>query len=131
MEGVFGSKMTDSVLLLLGTLFFLVFLLRRVSIGFKGSCVPARLTRALSRWLPRAMAQGEVSAMRRNQGTQKLDAEASVMGPYTELGLRRVWNERKRCQQFCDLQPRQPQAALNFDIVIRIKFHCTFYSVLR
>ena len=35
----FRSKMTDSVLLFLGTLFFLVFLLCRLSIRFRGSCV--------------------------------------------------------------------------------------------
>ena len=43
----------------------------------------ARLTRALSRWLPRAMAMVEVSAMRGNEDSQKLVTKIS--SPIFEL----------------------------------------------
>lgn len=71
-DGGLGSEVTDGVLLFLGTLFFLVLLLCRMSIRFKGflGC-PARLTRALSRWLPRAMALVEVSAMQGKPGSRE------------------------------------------------------------
>ena len=52
-----------------------------MSLSFKQgglmSCV-ARLTRALSRWLPRAMAMVEVSAMRGNEDGQNLITKMSA-----------------------------------------------------
>ena len=57
------------------------------------------------------------------------------MGLYTELGLRRVRKEKgvSNFGDFCDLQPRQPQAALNFDIVVRmnqVPWHLPFCPLL-
>lgn len=83
----FRWELTDSVLLFLGTCFFLVFLLRSMSIIFRGAFFgPAQLTRALSRWLPRAMARVEVSAMKGNRDTQRMSAESSAMNSCLSSG---------------------------------------------
>ena len=101
-ECFWTRKLTDRVLLLLGTCFFLGFLLYRGERQLLGLWCPAWLTRALSRWLPRAMARVEVSAMKGNQNASSVSSKASAMSLCLDTNpvLRVVWTrERKaRCQ---------------------------------
>lgn len=103
-EWFWTGKSTDRVLLLLGTCFFLGLLLCRGERQLQGLWCPVWLTRALSRWLPRAMAQVEVSAMKGNRNASSVSSMASAMSLCLDRNplLRVVWmKERKaRCQHF-------------------------------